>query len=51
MEKQDLQTGESEGQNSNSALARPRNKRHEDMRKMALNHAKIRLKNNRSILG
>ena len=31
MEKQDLQAGESKWQNSNSTLARPRNKRHQDM--------------------
>ena len=31
MEKQDLQTGESKWQNSNSTLARPRNKRNQDM--------------------
>ena len=31
MEKQDLQAGESKRQNSNSTLARPRNKRHQDM--------------------
>ena len=49
MEKQDLQAGESKWQNSNFTLEQ-KTLRYES-RKMVLNHAKIRLKNNRSILG